>query len=93
MNITSITLITGNGADHLLLQTDLPDGCWPYTDNATVKMETAAGTGEEYCIAHFTDVPLKIFNNKDGEIATKNRCKHGVLLGFACSTCQHDFVL
>lgn len=62
MSVLSVTLLVGNGPDYLILHTDLPEGSWPFTGKATAKMEVAAGTGQDYCAAHFPGVPVKVIN-------------------------------
>jgi hypothetical protein len=60
MQITKATLLKGRGADQVLLDTDLPNGCWPYNGTQDVRFSVAAGSGDEYLKAHFPDVPVVI---------------------------------
>lgn len=61
LEIVSITLVVGGGySDVVILDTNLPSGVWPFTGTQTIRMDLAAGTGEEYIKTHFGSVPLKI---------------------------------
>ena len=58
--ITQITVLGSFGTDKLILHTDLPDGCWPYAESATLTLDVAHGQGEAYCEANFPGVPVKV---------------------------------
>lgn len=60
IEINKIICVRGAGADVLLLETTLPNGCYPFTGTATVKMDVAAETAEKYCEENFSSVELKI---------------------------------
>ena len=62
MKIESITLVRGSGPDTLIIKVDLPNGCYPYDGNAYMKMDVAAGKGQEYCAKHFPNIPLEIID-------------------------------
>lgn len=65
MNITSITIIHSQfGSDVLLLHTDLPEGVFPFKGTAVLKLDIAAGHGEEYCKKHFPDIEIKVINDE-----------------------------
>lgn len=58
--ITSITLISGQGSDKVSLETNLPNGIYPYDGKQDVNMTLAKGTGEEYLAKHFPGVAVKV---------------------------------
>ena len=58
--ITDITILAGNGPDHVMLNTNLPNGCWPYNGNASLRLEVASGRGVDYVKEHFPDVQVKV---------------------------------
>ena len=60
MKIEKAAVLTGDGPDTILLETDLPSACWPYTDNADLKLIAAAGSGATYVREHFGLEPLVI---------------------------------
>lgn len=51
-----------HGADILYLETDCPEGCWPYEGKATLEMRIARGQGEEYCRQNLPEIPLEVSN-------------------------------
>ncbi len=57
MNILSIIILQGVGPDKLMIEVDKPHGCHPYKGNACVRMDVAAGTGEQYCLDNFNVKP------------------------------------
>ncbi len=48
INITAITILTGRGADRIMITTNLPCGTWPYEGFQSFNTEVAAGTGVNY---------------------------------------------
>lgn len=48
MRIKSATIIKGHGSDKIILHTDLPEACWPYTGEQALDFTAAANSGEEY---------------------------------------------
>lgn len=61
MKITSATLIEVRaGPDKIIMETDLPDGRYPYTGNQSISMDVAYGEGEEYMKKHFPDVNVTV---------------------------------
>lgn len=60
VKILSATLIQGSGPDTILLEVDLPNGCWPYNGNQSVKMEVSAGSGIGYLEENLGIVPKVI---------------------------------
>lgn len=53
INITGAVIVTGQGPDHVLFATDLPQSMWPYNGTATLKMDVAAGAGAQYVRDNF----------------------------------------
>jgi hypothetical protein len=68
LEIVAATLVTGRGADELILFTTLPCGTWPYEDEAHVRMEVAKGRGKAYAEKWFSEVPLTIIDKYKGQI-------------------------
>lgn len=60
INVQKIQIIEGNGADDIFLETDLPNGMYPFGGRATLKMSVAKGTGKDYVGQNFEDVPVEI---------------------------------
>jgi hypothetical protein len=60
MIIKKVTIVRGNGQDILIMDTDLPNGCWPYDDTATVDMRVGSGLWESYCRNNFPSVPFEV---------------------------------
>jgi len=60
LNIHKITLMTGQGPDKIIIHTDLPDGCFPYTGKQTFETQTAAKGGVEYIKKHFHREPDEV---------------------------------
>lgn len=56
MQIDKITIVQGNGADHIMLHTNLPDAAWPYKAELVLEARAAFNTGPEYVAKHFPDV-------------------------------------
>lgn len=62
IRVKSISLITSEGADCVLLNLDLPNPEYPFTGDAQVKMNVAKGFGEDYARFHFPNTPVRIIN-------------------------------
>jgi hypothetical protein len=61
ITVTGITLIPGNpGSDTLLIETTLPDGCWPYTGMNCFTSYAAKGSGPDYIAKNFPGVPYHV---------------------------------
>lgn len=61
LNVTQIQIITGgSGCDQVILTTTLPDGCYPYTGNASANIYVAKGKGEEWLKEHFPSIVPEI---------------------------------
>lgn len=68
MEIKSAFILTGRGQDMIMLHTDLPEPCWPYTGKMAVRFNAAAGGGLEYLRKHF-DLPesaIKVVHESGG---------------------------
>lgn len=48
------------GVDQLIFDTELPNGLWPFEGNATIKMDVAHNTGEEYRRNNLIEMDYKI---------------------------------
>jgi len=71
MNITKIIVVTDTGADTILLETNLPNGSYPFTGFQECKMTIAAGTAEEYVKKHFPNIPLEVIHTAPKKQVTK----------------------
>lgn len=56
-------IVKGLGADHVMIETCLPDPCYPFIGNLTVTFRVAQGDAERYVSEHFKDVPFKVVKN------------------------------
>jgi len=64
INVLSIAILKQeNGMDIIILHLDLPDGAWPYTDNASADIKVAKDTGEEYVKKHFPGITPKVIED------------------------------
>lgn len=54
------TIRQSYGPDYTYLYTDLPNGIWPFHGVATLKLEVAKGTAEDYCKRHFPDIEHEV---------------------------------
>lgn len=57
LNVSKIVVLTGSGPDKVMIHTDLPDGCWPYTGTQSLECQVASGAGPEYVKKHFNREP------------------------------------
>jgi len=61
IKVTKICLIkSAEAPDELLIQTDLPNGMYPFKGNASITLKVAKGMGEEYCDKNFERVEIEI---------------------------------
>ena len=60
MKVISAVVLTGRGADKIMLQTDLPCATWPYNGNQSFSSEAASGSGPDYVRKHFGIEPRVI---------------------------------
>lgn len=58
--VSEATVIRAHGPDKVILETDLPDGMYPYTGKMSVKFSVSRGTGEQYVRKHFNDLPVRL---------------------------------
>lgn len=56
MKILKVTIIRGNSADKIILDTDLPEGTYPYTGKMSLLFDVAKGNGEDYLSRHFPEL-------------------------------------
>jgi hypothetical protein len=66
VEILEITVVRGRGPDYLYLQTRLPNGCWPFKGNTSLKLEVAKDLAEQYCEANFPGVPVEVITTHGG---------------------------
>lgn len=57
IEITKAHVLTGNGADKVMLFTELKDACYPYSGVLTLSFVAACGTGAHYCRENFNIDP------------------------------------
>lgn len=58
INISSvIVLVSENGMDKVIINTDLPPTVYPWTDAASLILNVAKGQGEQYVIKNFAVKP------------------------------------
>jgi hypothetical protein len=61
MKITKITVVRSkHGPDHVLADTDLPCGTFPYTGQQPIHFDLAADSAEKYLADHFAGIPIEI---------------------------------
>lgn len=59
LKIISATIVRGMGADKIILHTNLPEACYPYTSKQSFSFNAAQGSGVLYVTKHLgvsTDV-------------------------------------
>ena len=60
IEVTGVTLVTiTKDTDTLYLETNLPEGTWPFKRAAKVMIPVAKGTGVQYVKDNFPDVPFE----------------------------------
>jgi len=61
MKILHATIIeTPASVDLVMLHTDLPEACWPFTGQQALDFTCAIGTAKSYLQEHFPDVPVTV---------------------------------
>lgn len=55
-----VTVRMKYGVDITYLHTDLPNGIWPYSGIATLKLDITRGDAEVYVEANFPGIPHEI---------------------------------
>lgn len=64
MKITAITIVTNpHAADHVSLQTDFVEACWPFREFLCLTFRAAHGQGEAYVQQHFPDIPVTVVHS------------------------------
>lgn len=59
VTIVKIDVFVGDGADKVLLHTNLPAATYPYEGNLIVRFEAAAGKGITFVREHFPKIQYK----------------------------------
>jgi len=54
MKLIKATVISGQGPDHVYLETNLPEPTWPYEGKLNLHFNVAACQAMEYLRQHFT---------------------------------------
>lgn len=67
MNITikSVTLLLTDGADILLLNSNLPNGAHPFDGCAQLQITVAKDQGANYIVKHFASVPAATIDTRE----------------------------
>lgn len=63
IKITQIEILRMGGADRIFLQTELPEGCYPFKGIAHLRLDVASGNAEEYCKKNFPNVVVMLITN------------------------------
>lgn len=53
-------------ADRIVLKTELPNACWPYTGTQDVSFSCAAEKAEEYLDEHFPGITIELVLTDSG---------------------------
>ena len=60
LKVIGVTLVThGKGTDTLFIETNLPQGTFPFTGMATITTPIAKGRGVQYVKDNFPGVPFE----------------------------------
>lgn len=62
MKILKITILTGNGMDECVIETDLCEDTFPQDSSLTLRFNTRPKEGEKYCGVNFPNIPLEIID-------------------------------
>lgn len=62
MDIRKIVILHTTGGDKIMMETNLPNPCWPYTGLMSMSFVTAKDTGEDYVSTYFPGVPFEVVN-------------------------------
>jgi hypothetical protein len=60
ITVSRIMVIRTGGTDKVALDTTLPSGVWPYEGVATVYLDLARGSAEDYLAKNFSGVPFEV---------------------------------
>lgn len=72
IKVDKITLLRlTHGTDRLSFTLDKPSGIWPFTGTATLSMEVARGTGEDYLKTNFYAAEYQFIDAEAGTTSTK----------------------
>ena len=58
MQVTHITIVHGKGASKVMLHTNLPDPCYPFTGLLSLSFDAAAVCAEAYCQENWPGVTI-----------------------------------
>jgi len=64
MKVNSITVVSMGSADIIYLNTDLPNPIWPFTGNATLKLESAPSYTKEFLENNFPNIACVLIDAK-----------------------------
>jgi len=60
IKITNIVIMRkSRGDDTLMLQTELPEGVYPFEGKAVITMNVLHDRGKDYCDVHFPNIPVE----------------------------------
>ena len=48
------------GCDHVSLETNIPNGAYPYDGFVSLNIDVARGSGEKYCAENFPGIPVSV---------------------------------
>ena len=60
VQVTHITIVRGQGADRVMLHTNLADPVWPFTGRLIMDFAAAEFCSEDYCREHWPGVPITV---------------------------------
>ena len=61
MEVLKVAVLTNTGgSDQVILTLDMPEGVWPFSDNATARIDVSANKGVEYAKKNFNCVITEI---------------------------------
>lgn len=62
LHITSICLLSGDGADKLVMTFTLPSGIYPWSGNSHATMEITKGHGLRYIVTHMWGIETTVID-------------------------------
>lgn len=65
LEVKSATLLLTDGADIILLSTDLPSGEYPFQGTAQLQLQVAKYQGASYIVRHFPSVPAATIDTRE----------------------------
>ena len=60
LEVDSVTIVTGHGSDHIMINTTIPNAIWPFNGGQMLKAEAAAGSGAQWVRDNFNIEPTVI---------------------------------